>query len=48
MTITREELHAALGTVTVLDTLGGGYYAQQHCRAPRCCPTERVCHGESS
>ncbi|MEU1728723.1 rhodanese-like domain-containing protein [Actinomadura sp. ATCC 39365] len=30
MTITREELHARLGSVTVLDTLGGSYYAQQH------------------
>ncbi|GGS88926.1 rhodanese-like domain-containing protein [Nonomuraea spiralis] len=30
MTITREELHANLGGLTVLDTLGGSYYAQQH------------------
>ncbi|MCK2220495.1 rhodanese-like domain-containing protein [Actinomadura sp. ATCC 31491] len=29
-TITRDELRAALGTVTVVDTLGGDYYAQQH------------------
>jgi rhodanese-related sulfurtransferase len=28
--ITRDELRAALGTVTVVDTLGGQYYAQQH------------------
>ncbi|MFJ4429325.1 rhodanese-like domain-containing protein [Streptomyces bobili] len=30
--ITRDELKAAIaaGTVTVLDTLGGEYYAQQH------------------
>jgi len=30
--ITREELQAAIakGTVTVLDTLGGAYHAQQH------------------
>ncbi|RVX39183.1 rhodanese-related sulfurtransferase [Nonomuraea polychroma] len=28
--ITRDELKAALGTVTVVDTLGGDYYAQQH------------------
>jgi rhodanese-related sulfurtransferase len=28
--ITRDELRAALGTVTVVDTLGGDYYAQQH------------------
>ncbi|MCA2227426.1 rhodanese-like domain-containing protein [Nonomuraea aurantiaca] len=30
MTITRDELRASLGTVTVLDTLGGAYYDQQH------------------
>ncbi|NRQ37567.1 rhodanese-like domain-containing protein [Nonomuraea sp. NN258] len=30
MTITREELHRTLSEVTVLDTLGGGYYLQQH------------------
>ncbi|MGN9845049.1 rhodanese-like domain-containing protein [Nonomuraea sp. H19] len=29
-TITRDELQAALGSVTVVDTLGGDYYAQQH------------------
>ncbi|MGP3961647.1 rhodanese-like domain-containing protein [Nonomuraea sp. 3N208] len=28
--ITRDELKTALGTVTVVDTLGGDYYAQQH------------------
>ncbi|MGI5281876.1 rhodanese-like domain-containing protein [Nonomuraea polychroma] len=28
--ITRDELKAALGTVAVVDTLGGDYYAQQH------------------
>lgn len=28
--ITRDELHAALGAVTVVDTLGGHYYDQQH------------------
>lgn len=30
MTITRDELRATLGTVTLLDTLGGAYYDQQH------------------
>ncbi|MEV1246944.1 rhodanese-like domain-containing protein [Nonomuraea sp. NPDC049750] len=30
MTITRDELRATLDTVTVLDTLGGAYFAQQH------------------
>ncbi|WP_043632291.1 rhodanese-like domain-containing protein [Nonomuraea candida] len=29
-TITRDELRAALGSVVVLDTLGGMYYEQQH------------------
>ncbi|MEV0614682.1 rhodanese-like domain-containing protein [Nonomuraea sp. NPDC050404] len=29
-TITRDELRATLGSVVVLDTLGGQYYAQQH------------------
>ena len=30
MTITRDELKASLGSVILLDTLGGSYYAQQH------------------
>lgn len=28
--ISRDELHAALGTVTIVDALGGEYWARQH------------------